>query len=682
MSAPTNSLLLNCDTEQELPEEPSSQEVSSRRGIFGYKPTSDSSVIKAFKDAFYDLKRIGKKRKDSRPLDWSFIRLVIWASCWNLSVLGLLIYLCLVPLGFSDEENRCQPDGEFRFDGEDQLGGFDWWAPRGFFQITLGWGRLSFGTAKLIDVIWDLVVGRGGQTVMAFVSWRVFVQYLQLSLVTKPADYSTVWLIKIQNDNSALATWRLASGFFRVGLASKKVMCFMIWTALFILAFPTFASSMTGYTPYNKAYVNSTTGKLVQFSEVAPVAYLIKDGDRVDGLSKDYPVLWRGNSTPIAKSASIELFDSCYVWETNDTDIECRLQRDVSEYAQLYGFDGKGNRDTQNGQKTYFRNKTLNWPPLNIKAFYLPNEAFYWNWTAEITGKVSEEDLNPYGNRSALTFLVEDGLYNVKEVQAEGICQPIKSGESIVYQWGFSFLQFFVMTILLQSWSIGLFVLWTTTHLTLKRNNIAAPSEGWKGLLKLTDNIKKQMASVGINWETLTDKELHREIQHLLTGGPAPTSSEEFDREHLLPHGYSSLWNWIWKVKWRLLKLMFFIACICLENLLRPGGLYYQLKAIPREPDYSLDKGTLCMAVVLYTIASMIIACSLGSTYRQRLLTLLAAIVLCVPFLFYTAIARDFVLPGLCLGAFLALFLGSSLGSRAVLFMVPLFFLGSHGFFF
>ncbi|KAF5593181.1 hypothetical protein FPCIR_5387 [Fusarium pseudocircinatum] len=620
MSAPTNPLLPNCDTEQESPEQDSSRKVPSRLGIFGYKLSNDSPVNKAFKEAFDDLKRIGKRRKDGRPLDWSFIRRVLSASCWNLSVLGLLIYLCLVPLGVSDDENRCQPDGEFRFDGEDQLGGFDWWAPRGFFQITLGWGRFSFGTAKLIDVIWDLVVGRGGQTVMAFMSWRVFVQYLQLSLLTKPASYSTVWFIKIQNDNSALSTWRLASGFFRVGLASKKVMCFIIWTHHW---------------------------KLVQFSEVAPVAYLIRDGDRVDGLSKDYLVLWRGNAPNIAKPSSIYLFDECTVWDLNDTSVECRLQRDVSEYAQLYGFDGKGNRDTQNGQKTYFRNKTLNWPPLDIEAFYLPNNAFYWNWTAKVTGRISEEDPNPYGDRSALTFLVEDGLYNVKEVQAEGICQPIKSRESIVYQWGFSFLQFFVMTILLQSWSIGLFVLWTTTDLTLKRNNIAASSEGWKGLLELTDNIKEQIESAGIIWEDLTDKELHGQIQHLLTGGPVPTSSEESDPVNPLPQGHSSLWSWIRKVKWRLLKVMFFIACICLENTLRFDGLYYQLNVIlHKQPGYRLEIGTLCMAVVLYTIASMLIAGALGSTYRQRL--------------------------PITLGAILAFFLGSSRGSHAVLFLVPL----------
>ncbi|SCO31282.1 uncharacterized protein FFNC_01974 [Fusarium fujikuroi] len=591
MATPLRPLLLSCDTEvdteQDLTRQPLPQKVSTWRGTFGYKPSDKPSVTKAFKDACYDLNLFGKPRKNNRPFELSFVRQVLWVGCWNLSVLGLLIYLCLMPLGFSDEESACQPDGEFRFGGIDRPGTFDWWAPKGFFQITLNWGRLSFGTAKLIDVIWDLVIGRGGQTLMALISWRVFVEYLQLSLITKPAAYSTVWLIRFQKDNSALATWKLAAGFFKVGLASKKVMCFMIWTALLILAFPTFASSMTGYTPYNKAYVNSTSGRLLQFSEIVPVAYLIKDGNRVDGLGKDYPVLWTGDSTTIAKSSSIEIFDKCNELDVNYTKVECQLQREVSEYAQRYGFDGKGGRQTRNGQKTYFRNQTLNWPPLNIKAFYLPN-SFYWNWTAEFTGEVSKEDQNPYGDRSALTFLVEDGLYNLKDVQAGGVCQPIKSGESIEYQWGFSFLQLFVMIVLLHSWSVGLVVLWTTAHLTLQRNDIAASPEGWKSLLRMTDRIKEQLMSTGLIWENLTDKELQDEIQLLLTGGPVPMLSGGSEPEKTLPQGHFSVWRWMWGHKLRLVEGIYFAVFICLENTLRSDGLYYQF-----------DKGTFCMAIVL-----------------------------------------------------------------------------------
>ena len=165
MATSMRQLLLSCDTErdteQDLPREPLSQKGSTWRGIFGYIPSGESSVTKAFKNAFYDLTSFGKPHKNDRRFELSLIRQVLWVGSWNLSVLGLLIYLCLLPLDFSDEESPCQPDGEFRFGGIDRRGSFAWWAPRGFFQITLGWGRFSFGTAKLIDVIWDLVSARG-----------------------------------------------------------------------------------------------------------------------------------------------------------------------------------------------------------------------------------------------------------------------------------------------------------------------------------------------------------------------------------------------------------------------------------------------------------------------------------------------------------------------------------------
>ncbi|KAI6759793.1 hypothetical protein HG531_013699 [Fusarium graminearum] len=47
-----------------------------------------------------------------------------------------------------------------------------WWRFSKFFEVTLAWGSLDFTTAKLIDVTWDLVVGRGGQATMSFIAWK------------------------------------------------------------------------------------------------------------------------------------------------------------------------------------------------------------------------------------------------------------------------------------------------------------------------------------------------------------------------------------------------------------------------------------------------------------------------------------------------------------------------------
>jgi hypothetical protein len=238
--------------------------------------------------------------------------------------------------------------------------------------------------------------------------------------------------------------------------------------------------------------------------------------------------------------------------------------------------------------------------------------------------------------------------------------------ESIEYQWGFSFLQLFVMTSLLHLWSIGLVILWTTAHLTLKRNNLTTSSEGWKGLLEITDSLKVQLESAGISLNALTDKELDDEIQLLLTGGPISTSAGESEPETPLSQGYFSIWKWMWKHKWWLFKGSFFVIIISLENTLRVSGLLFRL-----DKRHFWVRVTFWMAVVSYTIASLIVACCLGSTHRQRLFTFLTAVVLCFPFFWYNSIERDLVLPGLCLGACLALLFGSSRGSRAVLFVIP-----------
>lgn len=128
---------------------------------------------------------------------------------------------------------------------------------------------------------------------MALVSWRVFAKNLQVSITTKPATYTTVWLLRFQQNSSIYSTFCLASGFFKRGLASKFAMSFMISAATFIVAFPTLASSMTGYTPKNEAYINTTSGRLSPFTDVFPAAYVIHDGNRVEGFTKEYGIPWK-----------------------------------------------------------------------------------------------------------------------------------------------------------------------------------------------------------------------------------------------------------------------------------------------------------------------------------------------------------------------------------------------------
>ncbi|PCD18560.1 hypothetical protein FGRA07_06313 [Fusarium graminearum] len=213
-----------------------------------------------------------------------------------------------------------------------------WWRFSKFFEVTLAWGSLDFTTAKLIDVTWDLVVGRGGQATMSFIAWKVCTEYLEVSLATNPATYTTVWLLRFHQETSVLSSMRLLFQFFRRGLASKTAMWIIITTLSFILAFPTIASSMTGYTAFNNPYIVSSDDRLFPYEDVKPLAYIIHDGSRVDGFSDNYMVPWRSDKH--------DNRDSYWASCTYSEEAGCKLQANISAYITEYGLYAMENDTT------------------------------------------------------------------------------------------------------------------------------------------------------------------------------------------------------------------------------------------------------------------------------------------------------------------------------------------------
>lgn len=54
---------------------------------------------------------------------------------------------------FGSDAGACLPDDSFGLRPQD----FSYWGSSGFFQITLGFGDLTFTQAKAIDIVWDVV---------------------------------------------------------------------------------------------------------------------------------------------------------------------------------------------------------------------------------------------------------------------------------------------------------------------------------------------------------------------------------------------------------------------------------------------------------------------------------------------------------------------------------------------
>ena len=98
----------------------------------------------------------------------------------------------------------------------------------------------------------------------------------------KPVTYRLFRTIFIENDASLISTCRTIKSFImQRRLRSKTAMVFMVATMLFILAFPTLMSAMSGYDPNVVSRVQDGDDNLVPFDKYVRVLYVIHDGWRV-----------------------------------------------------------------------------------------------------------------------------------------------------------------------------------------------------------------------------------------------------------------------------------------------------------------------------------------------------------------------------------------------------------------
>lgn len=89
--------------------------------------------------------------RDVRTIRWARGGLWFLFFCW---MAGLLTCIIMVPLIWSGYymSSACLPDGTFSI-----YEIYDPWDIYGFFQITSGFGELTFTQAKVVDVVWDVV---------------------------------------------------------------------------------------------------------------------------------------------------------------------------------------------------------------------------------------------------------------------------------------------------------------------------------------------------------------------------------------------------------------------------------------------------------------------------------------------------------------------------------------------
>ncbi|KAJ3525686.1 hypothetical protein NM208_g11532 [Fusarium decemcellulare] len=562
------------------------------------------SCKRAFQEAWHDL----------RSVKWHSQGLGCIAFVFIPGLVVMIISLSLLSGGvIGIDDNACLPDEKFSAVRKR----FDWWAPKGFFLITIRMGEFDFAAAKLIDVAWDLIIGRVGQF---------------------PYGLSISW-------PSVISILRLLHQFVsKRGLASRAAMVFMIGAATLVLAFPTFAGSMSGYTLYSQAYVWTGDG-YARFSKAIPVVYKIHNGDVIESSPGD-PTVAGYDNLPRRW---------CEHWDPTLVEDDCSLQLAVSHYVQEYGFLSSWSEAERHRNDTYWNSTILSQGPLAVSPFYIPDYLnFYYNWfdIYNSTENASKASNKGHQDKMGLTYNVDGMTYNLTKLATWASCQSGDPGVSAEkYHWGFSFLQMFTMVILLLLWSIGIVFMGLRAHWTLILNEAPETSNGWKALLYFTEAMELELKRAGIDHTTLSDSQLNAEIQGVLQGGSISSKKPlEMGLYSLRKHGIPSTAR-----EWGRRNRLWFLAVIaCVPICIMQARII----GSPKSPVLAGTYGGYIL------VLAIMISSKKNLTVPRKVAWILFTCL--VAFFIYLFVYLPYIAPGVLLGVALATGAGSTRRSLGV----------------
>ncbi|KAH7138705.1 hypothetical protein B0J11DRAFT_23162 [Dendryphion nanum] len=533
-----------------------------------------------FRNAIQRFSRFWRKghhdaRKDIRK-GWVLFTIVVM---WILGLVAVVVVLICVSVIRDNgstvfgvgagARSACQPDGTFKLLART----FNFWASSSFFQITLGFGRLNFTEAKTIDIIWDVVVGRGGQSLIALISFRVFAEYLSTEMETSPITFDVYQYFFLQNFQSLIvATYCTIRDFTaRLRLRSITAMVFMVATLIFMLGFPTIASAMTGYSTNLKAYIPDTDNNLVEFSRFEYVAFVIEDAGRINETQPLYITIPSNGYDP---SPEHEVVMSVFNAKCgNIGSYKCDMLERVIRYALQYSVF-----ETNYTFSVFPGLARLPAPKLNITR-YCSDFGTGFEWF----------------HSSCNLWLWNNQTFNENWIQTKGRCQAVDD-----YQWGFSLIQLTIMVILCILWSTGILTMQTKTRRALRKLGKRDLASDYKAILELANAMHQQLAQRDENegpsllaqrdrdrtpsrsdstlflmttlprahsertdlfsYTTMTSSELRRRIKKDLRGGSISRQSivQGVNIDSLEPTEQTqnrTFWQWLKQHKWWLLLL-------------------------------------------------------------------------------------------------------------------------------
>jgi hypothetical protein len=352
-----------------------------------------------------------------------------------------------------------------------------------------------------------------------------------------PVSYGTFEAITLQSV-SLSANWKLSRDLLKSNHAGTRILVvWIIISASFVLAFPTFLSAMTGYVANIVSFVEVEGGNMVPYSSFKIIRYVVHDAQRIDSaLGKDYLVTngGSGGTSDMVNLNEYSYYDQCISpyfprldsdnntiidWGPTRNNPECDFYWHVSEYGFKFGFLGLN----QTNSTFNYSGKIIDLPAptLNISAFFWDENWIFdsaedtlewWNYPYGWSWK-TPQGTYPFHNTTGPFFNVGDVTYNLEQLNAAGRCNQ----ENTSYRWGFSFLILFVFTVLGLIWSIGMYITWVDAYLCSRIDRAGRSMGLQRAILDLAYCMQEDVdASIH---EMSSNNELQGKIRTDLKGG-------------------------------------------------------------------------------------------------------------------------------------------------------------------
>ncbi|EUC48819.1 hypothetical protein COCMIDRAFT_33686 [Bipolaris oryzae ATCC 44560] len=350
-----------------------------------------------------------------------------------------------------------------------------------FFTPNLSFGAFTFTQVKVIDVAWDVIVGRGGQLLLGWINYRVFNEWLVYHMEMHFTSYKLYAAVAFETTTMG-TLGVLAREFLAFGKRTRRrffrwlAMLSMLLSTLYVLSFPTLMAAMTGYITTYELYVENIESNLIEWGKINRVMHIIEDADRLD---YEKPLIITEADRPLTNAVNL------YV--------------DGFTYSEFY-IDEPSIWVAEETRKSV----DLPSPSLKIKSF-----------------KTYPEKIIPppdwFGQVPVAFEIPATDIYSTSYLLEHGSCQP-----SETYQWGFSYIFLFMVSIFNFIWTCIMIGMWLDTRMSSRMYKSGRRPGLLRSIMDYSAAIRQEL---GTEAEYLEETDLRKHLKQ--SGGALIVPSGE-----------------------------------------------------------------------------------------------------------------------------------------------------------